>query len=106
MIAGTIAGVAPSPVANRPRKRHWWRWILVGVVSLVVVVVAAIGLFITLQSTPSPLVLPGGTLTMPIGTLDGTWGVTVVSVAGFRARRVSSCSVTTSSVGPMPSPAL
>jgi polyisoprenoid-binding protein YceI len=83
-IAGTIAGASPTSVTTRPRTRHWWRWILGGVVVLSAVVVAAIGLFVTLQSAPNPLVLPAGTTSMPVGPLEGTWGVTTGSVAGFR----------------------
>lgn len=86
MTAGTISDASPTPVANRPRKRHWWRWILAGVVALALIVVAAIGLVITLQSAPSPLVLPAGTASVPVGTIDDTWGVTTGSVAGFRVK--------------------
>ena len=86
MTARLGSGVAPSLVTGRPPGRHWWRWILVGVVFLVVIVVAAIGLLITLPSSPSPLKLPGGTAPRPIGDLDGTWGVSRGSVAGFRVK--------------------
>ena len=40
------------------RKRHWLRWILAGLGVLVVLVVLAVGAFIKLQPTLSPLVLP------------------------------------------------
>ena len=86
MIVGTMADASPTPVASGRSRRHWWRWILAGGVALALVVVAAIGLAITLQTTPSPLVLPVGTRSVPVGTIDGTWGVTSGSVAGFRVK--------------------
>ncbi|MGE5291275.1 MAG: YceI family protein [Micromonosporaceae bacterium] len=79
-----------TPARNVPgrssRKRHWWRWILAGVAVLVVLVVLAVGLFIKLQPTPSPLVLPTAAAGAPAGPLDGTWTVAAGSVAGFRVR--------------------
>jgi hypothetical protein len=57
MTFGTEQGTSARN-AKRPRKRHWWRWILASVIALVVVVVAAIGLFIKLQPAPSRLALP------------------------------------------------
>src|ERR1039457_5643124 len=40
------------------RKRHWLRWILAGLGVIVVLAVLAVGAFIKLQPTLSPLVLP------------------------------------------------
>jgi hypothetical protein len=46
---------------GRPaRKRHWWRWIVASVVTIVGLVVLAVGLFIKLQPSPAPLTLPRG----------------------------------------------
>src|ERR1035438_6507590 len=91
------------------RKRHWLRWILAGLGVLVVLVVLAVGAFIKLQPTLSPLVLPtaggrggggcwapgpsaparrgagaprGGAA--PAGPGGGRGGAAAGSVAGFR----------------------
>jgi hypothetical protein len=72
--------------AKRPRKRHWWRWILASVIALVVLVAAAIGLFIKLQPTPAPLALPATAARPPAGPLYGTWDVGAGSAAGFRVQ--------------------
>jgi hypothetical protein len=53
---------------------------------LVALVVLAAGLFIKLQPSPAPLVLPVGAVSAPAGSLDGTWVVVAGSVAGFRVR--------------------
>jgi len=71
--------------AKPPRRRHWWRWILGGVVALVVLAVAATGAVIELTPGPVPLALPKDAAA-PSGALDGTWRVTTGSVAGFRVR--------------------
>jgi polyisoprenoid-binding protein YceI len=57
-----------------------------GVVGLVVLLVLAVGLFIKLQPTQAPLVLPGGPVSAPAGRLDGSWDVAAGSLAGFRVR--------------------
>jgi polyisoprenoid-binding protein YceI len=77
--------VAPAaPSAGRARRRHWWRWTLAGIVMLVALIVAAVGLVFTLQPVPAPLALPAAAATAPAGTLDGTWDVARGSLAGFR----------------------
>jgi polyisoprenoid-binding protein YceI len=79
----TLTGREP---AGKPRaRRHWWRWILGGVVALVVLAVAATGLVVTLTPGPAPLALPKDAAA-PSGALDGTWQVATGSVAGFRVR--------------------
>jgi polyisoprenoid-binding protein YceI len=65
-------------------KRHWGRWVAAGVVGLVVLLVLAVGLFIKLQPSPAPLVLPTGAASAPAGPLDGSWAVAAGSLAGFR----------------------
>jgi polyisoprenoid-binding protein YceI len=80
---GTPARHAPG---RSSRKRHWWRWILVGAVALVALAVLAVGLVIKLQPAPPPLALPAGRASAPAGPIDGTWDVTAGSVAGFRVR--------------------
>jgi polyisoprenoid-binding protein YceI len=68
------------------RRRHWWRWILVGVVALIALIIVAAGAFVKLQPTLAPLALPTGSAGAPAGPLDGTWQVTGGSAAGFRVR--------------------
>jgi polyisoprenoid-binding protein YceI len=77
----------PSRTPGRgPRRRHWARWVATGVVGLVVLLVAAVGLFIKLQPTLAPLVLPSGAVSAPAGPLDGSWNVAAGSLAGFRVQ--------------------
>src|ERR1035438_4221818 len=71
------------------RKRHWLRWILAGLGVLVVLVVLAVGAFIKLQPTLSPLVLPTAGASAPAGPLAGTWDVAAGSVAGFRVHETA-----------------
>jgi polyisoprenoid-binding protein YceI len=77
-----------TPARNVPgkssRKRHWRRWVLAGIGVLVVLVVLAVGAFIKLQPTLSPLVLPTAGVSAPAGPLQGTWDVAAGSAAGFR----------------------
>ena len=71
--------------ARPPTRRHWRRWILGGVVAVVVLGVAATGAVVELTPGPAPLALPKNAAA-PSGPLDGTWRVTAGSVAGFRVR--------------------
>ena len=59
-----------------PRKRHWWRWILAGVLVLAVLVVLGGALVLRSWASAAPLVLPAG----------GAWAAGAGSVAGFRVR--------------------
>ena len=72
--------------AKPPRRRHWWRWALGGLLALIVLVVVAAVAIIRLQPSQSPLALPAGAAAAPAGALDGAWHVTTGSVAGFRVR--------------------
>lgn len=72
-------------VVSPGKRRHRWRWILGGVVVLVVLAVAATGAFVELNPGPAPLALPAAAAA-PSGPLDGTWQVAAGSVAGFRVR--------------------
>ena len=74
-----------EPGARPPRRRHWWRWILAGVVALVVLAVVATGVVVELTPGQAPLALPQNAAA-PSGPLDGTWQVTTGSLAGFRVR--------------------
>ena len=74
-----------EPRTEPSRRRHWWRWILGGVLALVVLAVAATGAVVTLTPGPAPLALPKDAAA-PSGPLDGTWRVAAGSVAGFRVR--------------------
>jgi polyisoprenoid-binding protein YceI len=71
------------------RKRHWRRWILVGLGVLVILVVLAVGAFIKLQPTLSPLVLPTAGASAPAGSPAGRWNVAAGSVAGFRVQETT-----------------
>jgi len=79
-------GPTRNPSGGSPRKRHWLRWTLAGVVVLVVT-----GGFISVQSlvgpVPAALVLPHVSPT-PAGagssSVDGTWTVANGSSAGYR----------------------
>lgn len=74
-----------EPGAGPARRRHWWRWILGGLLALVVLAVAATGVAVRLTPGPAPLALPKDAAA-PSGPLDGTWRVAPGSVAGFRVR--------------------
>ena len=75
-----------NPSSGPPRKRHWLRWTLAGVLVLVVA-----GGFVSVQSlvgpVPPALVLPHMSPT-PAGagssSIDGTWTVAIGSSAGYR----------------------
>ena len=69
-----------------PRRRHWVRWILIGVAALVILAVAAVAADVKLNPGPAPLALPGGAVSAPSGPLAGTWRVQPGSAAGFRIR--------------------
>jgi polyisoprenoid-binding protein YceI len=73
-----------EPGAGPARRRHWWRWMLGGLLTLVVLAVAATGV-VKLTPGPAPLALPKDAAA-PSGPLDGTWRVATGSVAGFRVR--------------------
>jgi polyisoprenoid-binding protein YceI len=79
----------PRTPGRASGKRHWWRWIAAGVAGLVVLLVLAVGLFIKLQPTPAPLVLPAGGASGQHGPLDGRWEVTAGSLAGFRVQETA-----------------
>ena len=68
------------------RKHHWLRWILAGLMALIILIVAAIVAFIKLQPDPSPLALPAAAARAPDGPASGTWDVAAGSLAGFRVR--------------------
>ena len=71
---------------TRTRKRHWLRWILIGVAALLVLLLAGIAAAIKLQPVPEPLALPAAAAA-PSGPLDGTWQPGSGSVAGFRVEQ-------------------
>ena len=79
----------PRAPGRASRKRHWRRWVAAGVAGFVVLLVLAVGLFIKLQPTPAPLVLPAGASSGPAGPLDGRWEVTAGSLAGFRVQETA-----------------
>jgi len=70
-------------------QRHWGRWVVAGVAGLVIVLVVAVGLFIKLQPTLAPLVLPGGVTSGPAGPLDGSWNVAGGSLTAGRTPAVT-----------------
>ncbi|MET8162594.1 YceI family protein [Sphaerisporangium sp. NPDC005289] len=77
----------PTRAPERPRReRHWIRWTLIGIATLVVVTLVTAALAVKLQPTPAPLTLPASAAA-PVGPLDGTWQVSPESVAGFRVEQ-------------------
>jgi polyisoprenoid-binding protein YceI len=71
---------------RRTRKHHWWRWLAASLAALILLVVLAVGLFVTLQPSPAPLTLPSGAARPAVGPVDGMWSSVAGSVAGFRVR--------------------
>lgn len=70
---------------DRPaRRRHWWRWVVAGVLAVIVIAAVAARIFIGQQRAPAPLRLPTAAAPAPAGSLTGTWLVSTGSVAGFR----------------------
>ena len=78
-------------------QRHWKRWIIGGVVVLVVAVVGGPFVYIhfiegkapaplALSSQPAATVAPGRATSLT--TIDGTWNVTTGSQAGYRVNEV------------------
>jgi polyisoprenoid-binding protein YceI len=87
MTGKTRRGAPPLVRPGDPRKkRHWGRWILISVAGLVVLVVAAVALFIKLLPTQPPLALAATPASAPAGPLSGTWQAAPGSVAGFRVQ--------------------
>jgi polyisoprenoid-binding protein YceI len=86
-----MTGKAGADTRNRqadrpPRKRHWWRWILAGVVLLAVLVVLAGVILVRHQPSAPPLTLPSGPAAAPADPVSGAWDAAAGSVAGFRVR--------------------
>ncbi len=87
----TRAPRADQERAVPSRKPHWWRWVVAGAVTLVVVVVA--GLFVYVHDlggpVPAPLALPKShapAAGVAGASIDGTWTVGTASLAGYRVR--------------------
>jgi polyisoprenoid-binding protein YceI len=74
---------APTRLAGSPRKHHWGRRILTGIVVLVVLVVGIV-MYVMSRPSQAALALPRSAASAPAGPLDGTWNVTAGSAAGFR----------------------
>jgi polyisoprenoid-binding protein YceI len=87
-MTGNTAVDAPGHHApgRPPRKRHWWRWILAGVLVLAVLVVVGGALALRFWASAAPLALPGGRPAAPAGPAGGAWAAGAGSVAGFRVR--------------------
>jgi polyisoprenoid-binding protein YceI len=74
---------ATETTPHRHRRR---RWLIVGLVALLVVAVAVVGsvaLYVG-QSADPPLALPTSAAAAPVGPLEGEWTVGSGSMAGFR----------------------
>ena len=66
--------------AKPPRRRHWLRWVLGGVLTLIVLIVVAAVVVIKLQPSQPPLALPAapprrgpGSSTAPGRSPRGLW---------------------------------
>jgi polyisoprenoid-binding protein YceI len=79
----------PTEKLRAQRRRHKWRWIILGGTSavLVIVVVASV-LWFALQSSPTPFALPHGGARSAIGGLDVTWTPSSGSLPGFRVHAI------------------
>ena len=87
MTENAAPDVRDRPVPGRPpRKRHWWRWILAGVLVLAALVVLGGALALRFWASAAPLALPSGPVAAPAGPVDGAWAPAAGSVAGFRVR--------------------
>lgn len=86
-VGGPYRAARPDRAARR--KRHWWRWMLLGAGLLAVLVVLATGLFVKLQTAPPPLALPAARTSTPAGPVTGNWTVASGSEAGFRLRETA-----------------
>ncbi len=65
------------------RKHRWRRWLLAGVVVLVVLIAVAAA-SVKPQAGPPPLALPTAAAAPAAGPVDGRWSLGAGSVAGFR----------------------
>ena len=74
-----------DPRGASPRRRRRLRWVIAGVVVLVLLIIGGIAAFIE-QPAPAPLRLPARAAAAPAGQLAGTWQVATGSLAGFRVR--------------------
>ncbi|HUB42566.1 MAG TPA: YceI family protein [Streptosporangiaceae bacterium] len=72
-----------------PPRRRWWRWILLSVFAIVVIIVGAVAALIKLGPSAAPLTLPRGFVSAPSGPLSGTWLVASGSLAGFRVEETA-----------------
>ena len=87
-----MTGNAPLDVPDHhapgrpPRKRHWWRWILGGVLVLAALVVLCGALALRFWASAAPVALPSGRTAAPVGPADGAWAPAAGSVVGFRVR--------------------
>lgn len=84
------AGLTRLPRRTRrpggTRHAHWWRWAAAVMLAGVLALCTASVWFIVDQPSPAPLTLPRARAAAPAGPLNGTWGITAGSVAGFRVR--------------------
>jgi polyisoprenoid-binding protein YceI len=83
---------SPSRERSLPsRKRHWLRWVVAGVATILVLVIAGLYIFVHFLggATPAPLTLPELHATgvgAGSSSIDGTWTVGKGSLAGYRVR--------------------
>jgi len=75
--------------SGSPRRRRWWRWILAGVIAIVVIAVGAVAALIKLGPSAAPLALPQGPVSAPSGPLSGRWQIADGSLAGFRLQEAA-----------------
>ena len=84
-----------SPTQGRSessRKRRWLRWVVVGVATILVLVVAGLYVFVHFLggATPARLTLPelhASGVGLGSSSIDGTWTVGNGSLAGYRVRK-------------------
>ncbi len=83
----TSTSATGEPAAPARRRRHWVRRILVSLGVVIVLLVAAVVLYVKFAPVPAPLGLPSTPAAAPAGPLEGTWQVAGGSTAGYRIQQ-------------------
>lgn len=85
-IKSTLKGSEYRVPRGSSQRRHWWRWIFVGILAIIVLITGIAAIYVKAQTVPAPLALPKAA-SAPAGPLDGTWSAASGSLAGFRLQQ-------------------